>query len=891
MSIARFVVLASSLLAANVAQGLQVIPVPWVATDPTVPHAAYNGHATTFKAIARGGDGTYLVEWDYDGDGVYDSIATRTDRYDLSEAFTFPVQAADRTFVATLRVTSAGQTAFGSYPVRVFADVPGDFALATDRQVQVMRSVSIDDGLWFLHKQMARTGNEDDPMTGAQIKGWVDPDAGQTTYRNIASGSYLEALGRNLHFPAFPAAYLGALPDPAANAARWATDPYAEDAARLVNHLLTQASVVSVSAADEVNLVGFYPEVAASPIAGTDDGIGLCVGYAPGELTNGPLSNVLRGLAFANLTGFVAQVGDPNRIVGRRFEFIVQQLVDGLVWAQNEGGYPGSWYYTQNSSSELLGEFAGGTMDAAEALWQVERSLGSAGVIVPNFVKARLAGYISANANVCPAGGIGGAYYTTSVGVCDFGYSPAHLFTWGWLGGNTFPAGDTRLAFPSYNAMTRGQLRTWFDGSLAFITAAFNLTVPGSIGWDLGFVEEADFARTDGFGDHWTMLHWTRAARAAVPELTLYGTNDHARLFARYLVANQLADGGWHWVRRDATLAAYNDLYLGARGRAAWALLVLSRDGMAPIASATVSATSAVEGEPLSFDGSGLAGGATYSWDMGNGVVLDGAQVEYAYPASGAYVVTLTVTTAGGSSTDGLSVTIASSDVDADGLPDAWELLHFGDLAAQQFFGNPDQDAFSNVEEYWAGFDPNVWDGPGAPTLLAPACGSRMASAQPTLLVGNATHPLGSPLSYDFELYGDAAMTTLVASGQAVPAGPGYTAWQVDVPLAEDAEYFWRARAGEAGFPFSGPWTAPACAFTVDVIEGTGPTGPQGPPGADGASGADGAAGPAGADGSGCSSSGMQATWPTLAFALALTLRSRRRGAGARSEGEAERTA
>ena len=31
------------------AQNLRVLPVPWVATDPTVPHQAYNGHATTFK--------------------------------------------------------------------------------------------------------------------------------------------------------------------------------------------------------------------------------------------------------------------------------------------------------------------------------------------------------------------------------------------------------------------------------------------------------------------------------------------------------------------------------------------------------------------------------------------------------------------------------------------------------------------------------------------------------------------------------------------------------------------------------------------------------------------------------------------------------------------------
>lgn len=36
------------------AQNLRVVPVPWIATDAAAPRYAYNGHATTFKAIARG---------------------------------------------------------------------------------------------------------------------------------------------------------------------------------------------------------------------------------------------------------------------------------------------------------------------------------------------------------------------------------------------------------------------------------------------------------------------------------------------------------------------------------------------------------------------------------------------------------------------------------------------------------------------------------------------------------------------------------------------------------------------------------------------------------------------------------------------------------------------
>ncbi len=280
-------------------------------------------------------------------------------------------------------------------------------------------------------------------------------------------------------------------------------------------------------------------------------------------------------MASANLVGYVAQTGDTNRILGRRFELIIQQMVDALVWAQNESGAVGSWYYTPNAGTDILGEFPAGAIDAAEALWQVEQSMSSSGVIVPNLVKARLAQYIRSNSNSCPLGGTGGSYSSNAENVCDFSTTAAHLFSLGWFGANTFDPSDTRLSFPSYHQITRGQLRTQFDSTLTFISNAFLLTSAGQVSWDMGFVEGGDFGRTDGRGNLWGMEHWTRAARVVQPELVSFGPNNRVRLFTRYLVGNQLADGSWNSAFSGA-LNNNHDYYVDANVRAAWAIITLS---------------------------------------------------------------------------------------------------------------------------------------------------------------------------------------------------------------------------------------------------------------------------------------------------------------------------
>jgi hypothetical protein len=67
----------------------------------------------------------------------------------------------------------------------------------------------------------------------------------------------------------------------------------------------------------------------------------------------------------------------------------------------------------------------------------------------------------------------------------------------------------------------------------------------------------------------------------------------------------------------------------------------------------------------------------------------------------------LVVVKVNGVSSNGVTFTVAEVDSDADGLPDWWELQHFGNLM-QTASGDPDSDGLSNLQEYQQGRNPTV---------------------------------------------------------------------------------------------------------------------------------------------------------------------------------------
>lgn len=221
--------------AAGSAEAFSVVPVPKNPQDVNVPHNAYNGKATTYKAIVRDGNcGQYTYWWDPDGPGPIAEQAQQTtaDPYNLGFQYTYPNQAADKLFAARVRVQCGAEEAIGTYLVYVTADVPGpgNANNATVEQLAIMSDVALDDVLWNLHREMISRGGN-----GAAITGYVDHQTNGVDWDVATTGAALWAWSLNGHFPAYPpATYAG--PEPAGCLAKnnqlWARSPYSESAMR-----------------------------------------------------------------------------------------------------------------------------------------------------------------------------------------------------------------------------------------------------------------------------------------------------------------------------------------------------------------------------------------------------------------------------------------------------------------------------------------------------------------------------------------------------------------------------------------------------------------------------------------------------------------------------------
>ena len=233
---------------------------------------------------------------------------------------------------------------------------------------------------------------------------------------------------------------------------------------------------------------------------------------------------------------------------------------------------------------------------------------------------------------------------------------------------------------------------------------------------------------------------------------------------------------------------------------------------IAAVPAQTVEARQAIEvaisatdpdGDALTLLASGLPGGAQFE-DLGSGNgrlrwTPSEAQVGQHTPVIAASDGQL-------STQRSIAITVTappSSDSDNDGMQDAWEREHFGDLT-HDGTADTDQDSATDLAEHDHGGDPNEVDRPGRVALLTPTPGTSVDATPVEFLIANATRAEEAALDYRFELRPWRAPLSAPSFAD-VSEQPLETGWTGPETLDEDQLYLWRAGATDGAT--AGDWS------------------------------------------------------------------------------------
>ena len=137
-------------------------------------------------------------------------------------------------------------------------------------------------------------------------------------------------------------------------------------------------------------------------------------------------------------------------------------------------------------------------------------------------------------------------------------------------------------------------------------------------------------------------------------------------------------------------------------------------------------------------------------------------------------------------------------DSDDDGLPDAYEEeVGLDPEDGTDASSDEDGDGRTALEEFEAGTDPTVYEGPGVPSPYLPADGGELTTLPAVLVVINGGAPLGQELTHGMLLGLESTLETVVASVDGLSGSPDgeTTGWLLDTELEENTWYYWTAWA------------------------------------------------------------------------------------------------
>ncbi|MDD2732475.1 MAG: PKD domain-containing protein [Desulfuromonadaceae bacterium] len=568
--------------------------VPWVASNPLIPHDAYAGKQVTLKGTTDMASGA-KYHWDFGDLSAPTADANVTNNYVLEAKHTY-AGAVGTVYTATLTVTNiaTNESASKNYFVKM-----------QEKTLGVESNIAIDEGLWYLHKTQNRS------IAGCSECGsW-------SGYQSIVPAN-VNAFEVNGHRE---------------NGA--ASNPYTETVSRGMRYLFTQLASRAISAQnDPVNGGTYDPDV-------NGNGFGIYNTQYPEGYQAGMF---LDAIVASGTPDALAPTG-PANVVGRKYIDIVQDMVDSISYCQYDYGVNGgSWIYSCNNGNDnsISQWMAIGLLGAKSfgATLPMKPSVAKPNVVV-EWNKAWLkysqnsAGYFGyTNYNY-----IWGPYAVTPSGMVQLvldgigrGTSPAAGPS--WEKAETFLRENWDNTGGAYYA-----IKDYYYGLFSFTKAMLLHDPDGN-----GQPNPITCLHSSNAGTTKPDIDWYAAEVGKVDSCS--GGLPTSNGVARTLINTQAAAGNWSGHNYTSEQYTYET---------AWAIMMLNRtvfDSGVPVAVATATPNPVVNGQLVTLSGAGSfhqdAAKAidSWQWDFDNDGVFDatGPVVTTTFPALGSYPVKLRVT-------------------------------------------------------------------------------------------------------------------------------------------------------------------------------------------------------------------------------------------------------
>lgn len=551
---------------------LAVVPVvktvPWVATNPLIPHDTWSGKQITLKGTCEQ-CAAFNYSWDF-GDGSPVANGVVGDPYAVEATHTYVGNAGD-IFTARLTVTDpgTGDSANATYFVQIL-----------DQTLPVEVNVAIDEGLWYLHKRMSRFTCGTAPLACGTWEGIGLPTA---TPEPMIDPVNATAFLVNGHSEG------GA-----------ASNPYTETVQRAMRRVFEELEVVNLSV-QNTPAGSFNPDT-------NGNNIGLEARDVDPPYQGG---SFIDAIVATGTPAAVTQTGIAQ-VIGRTYADVAQDMVDAYAFGQTDGtgsAVHGGWVYSWYNNS------GNGTTDNSANQWAVIGMLAAErnfGLTIPAQVKTN---------------NVAGTINTTQAANGSFGYRDTSPI-WGPYA--VTPSGMVQMAFNGIgrgdNRWDRAEnfmrtnfcngggaasaVRDYYYGLFSFTKSMLLHDVNG-----------------DGVAEPIDDLECRGSSPCGLADIDWYAAQttdgDQCDGVARTLVSEQNAAGYWNGNNYTSSQYAFET---------AWAIIMLNRtvfESGLPVAACEIKPNPSVAGQLVTLDGTGsfhqdpASSIVTWEWDVDDDGVFD----------------------------------------------------------------------------------------------------------------------------------------------------------------------------------------------------------------------------------------------------------------------------